>query len=85
MGILSWIIFGLLAGWLSRFLMPGNAPRGLIATMLLGIFGAIAGGFIGTQLGLGDVTGFDLRSLALAVLGGVAVLFLFGLLTKGRA
>jgi uncharacterized membrane protein YeaQ/YmgE (transglycosylase-associated protein family) len=85
MGIFAWIVFGLIAGILAKFLMPGQGPGGIIATILLGIVGAIVGGFLGTQLGFGDLSGFDLRSMALAVGGGIVVLFLYGLLTKGRA
>jgi uncharacterized membrane protein YeaQ/YmgE (transglycosylase-associated protein family) len=85
MGILWWVLFGLIAGAVAKFLMPGKAPGGIIATIVLGIIGAVVGGFIGTQLGFGDISGFDVRSLLLAVLGGVAVLFIFGLATKGRA
>lgn len=84
MGILAWIVLGLVAGYLARLLMPGRAPGGLVATIVLGIIGAVVGGFIGTQLGFGDVSRFDLRSLVLAVVGGVVVLFLFGMATKGR-
>ena len=64
--------------------MPGKAPRRIIATILLGIVGAVVGGFLGTLLGFGDVTGFDLRSMALAVGGGIVVLLLYGLVAKGR-
>ena len=84
MGIIAWIAFGLIAGFLARLAMPGRAPGGLIATIVLGILGALVGGFIGTQLGFGDISGFDLRSLILAVLGGVVVLYLFSLATRGR-
>jgi uncharacterized membrane protein YeaQ/YmgE (transglycosylase-associated protein family) len=66
-------------------IMPGKQPGGIIATIVLGIVGALVGGFIGTQLGFGDLSGFDLRSMGLAVGGGLVVLFLFGLLTKARA
>lgn len=83
MGILAWIVMGLVAGVLARFLMPGKVPMGLVSTILLGIIGAVVGGFIGTQMGWGNVHGFDLRSLALAVGGGVLVLFIVGLLRKG--
>jgi uncharacterized membrane protein YeaQ/YmgE (transglycosylase-associated protein family) len=78
-------VFGLIAGAIARFLMPGKVPGGIIVTILLGIVGAVVGGFIGTQLGFGDVSGFDLGSVLLAVGGGVLVLFIYGLLTKGRA
>jgi uncharacterized membrane protein YeaQ/YmgE (transglycosylase-associated protein family) len=65
--------------------MPGKVPGGLVVTIVLGIVGAVVGGFVGTLVGFGDVSGFDLRSMALAVGGGVLVLFLFGLATRGRA
>lgn len=84
MGILSWIVLGLLAGVVAKWIMPGQQPGGIVATIVLGILGAVVGGFLGTQLGLGDVQGFDLRSLALAIGGGVVVLFLFGVFTRQR-
>jgi uncharacterized membrane protein YeaQ/YmgE (transglycosylase-associated protein family) len=83
MGILAWIILGLLVGVLARFLMPGTQPLGIIGTILLGIVGAVVGGFIGIQMGWGNVHGFDLRSLGLAILGGVLVLFLVRLFQQG--
>jgi uncharacterized membrane protein YeaQ/YmgE (transglycosylase-associated protein family) len=85
MGILLWALFGLIAGAIAKFLMPGNQPGGIILTIVLGIVGAIVGGFIGTQLGWGDISGFDLRSMGLAVGGGVLVLLIYGLVAKGRA
>jgi uncharacterized membrane protein YeaQ/YmgE (transglycosylase-associated protein family) len=84
-GILLWALFGLIAGAIARFLMPGKVPGGIIVTIILGIVGAVVGGFIGTQLGFGDISGFNLRSMLLAVGGGVLVLFLFGLVSRGRA
>lgn len=74
MGLLSWIVFGLIAGILAKFLMPGRDGGGLFITILLGIAGAVVGGFIATALGLGDVTGFNIRSLVIAVAGGALVL-----------
>jgi uncharacterized membrane protein YeaQ/YmgE (transglycosylase-associated protein family) len=65
--------------------MPGKAPGGIIVTILLGIVGAVVGGFIGTQVGFGDISGFDFRSMLLAVGGGVLVLFIYGLVTRARA
>ena len=85
MGILLWALFGLIAGAIAKFLMPGKVPGGIIVTIALGIVGAVVGGFIGAQLGFGDISGFDLRSMLLAVGGGVLVLFIYGLVTKGRA
>jgi uncharacterized membrane protein YeaQ/YmgE (transglycosylase-associated protein family) len=85
MGILLWVVFGLIAGAIAKYLMPGSAPGGIAATIILGIVGAVVGGFLGTLLGFGDISGFDLRSMALAVGGGVVVLLIYGLATKGRA
>jgi len=77
MGILSWLIFGLIAGALAKFIMPGNDPGGFIVTALLGVAGAVVGGFIGTLLGFGDVTGFNLGSFLLAIVGALVLLFLY--------
>jgi len=77
MGIISWLIFGLLAGVLAKVVMPGRDSGGLIFTILLGILGSALGGWIGTQLGWGTVRGFDLRSLGLAILGGVVILAIY--------
>jgi uncharacterized membrane protein YeaQ/YmgE (transglycosylase-associated protein family) len=85
MGILLWALFGLIAGAIARFLMPGKLAGGIIVTILLGIVGAVVGGFIGTQLGFGDVMEFNIRSMLLAVGGGVLVLFIYGLVARARA
>jgi uncharacterized membrane protein YeaQ/YmgE (transglycosylase-associated protein family) len=83
MGILSWIVFGLIAGVVAKFILPGNDPGGIIVTILLGIVGAVIGGFIGTALGFGTVTGFDIRSLLIAI-GGTLVLLIGYRLAMGR-
>ena len=75
MGIISWIVFGLVAGIFAKFLMPGDDPGGFIKTTGLGIVGALVGGFIGTRIGFGDVTGFNLRSFAIAIAGALLVLW----------
>jgi uncharacterized membrane protein YeaQ/YmgE (transglycosylase-associated protein family) len=85
MGILLWAVFGLIAGAIAKFLMPGKAPGGIIVTIALGIVGAVVGGFIGAQLGFGDISGFDIRSMLLAVGGGVLVLFIYGAMMRARA
>jgi len=82
MGIFAWIVLGLIAGVLAKLIMPGRDPGGIIITILLGIAGAVVGGFIGTQLGFGDISGFDLRSLAIAVGGAVLLLFVYRLLRQ---
>ena len=75
---LYWIILGLLAGTLAKFLVPGRDPSGCIITVVLGIVGAFIGGFIGTWIGWGRVTGgsFDARSIALATLGAIVILLI---------
>jgi uncharacterized membrane protein YeaQ/YmgE (transglycosylase-associated protein family) len=73
--ILSWIVFGLIAGGLAKLIMPGDQPGGCFVTMLLGIAGGIVGGLIGTALGWGGVTGaFDFRSLLLGIGGSLLLL-----------
>lgn len=80
MGILAWILFGLLAGVIAKFAMPGPDGGGIILTIVLGIVGAVVGGFVGTQFGYGTITGFDVRSLAIAVGGALILLVGFRLL-----
>ena len=82
MGALSWIILGLIAGLIAKWFTPGSDPKGCIVTVVIGIVGAAIGGWAGTQLGLGTVSGFDLRSLALAIAGSVVLLLILGALNK---
>ncbi|MCW0218178.1 MAG: GlsB/YeaQ/YmgE family stress response membrane protein [Prosthecobacter sp.] len=77
MGILSWIILGLLAGGIAKFLMPGKDPGGCFLTILLGVVGASVGGWIGTQLGFGSVQQFDMRGLGIAILGSLVLLLIY--------
>src|SRR5712671_2252173 len=92
LAILGWIIFGLIAGLIAKAVMPGKDPGGMIITILLGIAGAVIGGFIGRALfGYGGVSsdrgisqpGF-LMSLVLAVVGAVVLLAIYRLI-KGRS
>ena len=76
MGILSWIVLGLIVGVVAKLIMPGKDPGGIMITIVLGIAGALLGGFISSALGLGSVSGFNLWSLAIAV--GGALLLLIG-------
>jgi len=90
-GILSWIIFGLIAGLIAKALMPGKDPGGCIITTILGIVGAVIGGFIGRALlgygsandTMGDVSkpGF-LMSMLLAVVGAIIVLAVYRLISR---
>ncbi len=88
--IVGWIVFGLVAGLLARWLMPGKDPGGCIVTILLGIAGAVVGGFVARMLGLAtnSVTLGDrdfLVQLAFAVLGAVIILVIYRLLAGKRA
>jgi uncharacterized membrane protein YeaQ/YmgE (transglycosylase-associated protein family) len=75
---LYWILLGLIAGTLAKFLMPGRDPSGCIFTVFLGIVGALVGGLVGTYLGWGAVTqgSFDLRSIGIAVIGAMLLLLI---------
>lgn len=84
MGILSWIVMGLIVGVLAKFIMPGTGPGGIIATIILGIVGALVGGFIGTALGLGSVTGFNVVSFLLAVAGAIILMILYRFIRKSK-
>lgn len=77
MGFLSWIIFGLIAGLIAKMIMPGKNPQGCIITIILGVLGAMIGGYIGVQIGWGTVRGFDFRSFALAIGGALLLLFIY--------
>ena len=82
MGIISWIILGLVVGVIAKFIMPGKDPGGIIITILLGVAGAIGGGYISSAIGFGQVTGFDLRSLIIAVCGSVVLLIIYRVIKK---
>jgi uncharacterized membrane protein YeaQ/YmgE (transglycosylase-associated protein family) len=84
MGILSWIVLGLIAGVLAKFLLPGDDPGGLIITVLLGIGGAFVGGWIGTRLGIASFNGFTWQGLGVATAGAVVLLLLYRGVVKKR-
>ena len=83
---LYWVLLGLVAGSLAKFLVPGRDPSGCIVTVALGILGAFIGGLIGSALGWGHVTAgdFDLRSLGIATLGAIIVLLVGRILRRLR-
>ena len=83
MGIIAWIVLGLIAGALAKILMPGDDPGGIIVTILLGIAGAIVGGFIAVALGISNgIDDFDIGSIVLAILGAMLLLFGYRLVTQ---
>lgn len=82
MGILSWILLGLIAGVLGKLLMPGRDPGGWIITILLGIAGAFVGGWVGSLAGLGTTGGISLGSILTATAGAIILLFLYRLIKK---
>ncbi len=83
MGILAWIIFGLIAGAIARLLMPGEQPLGIIGTCLLGIGGSIVGGLLASVLLGANPSGFQTSGLIGSVLGAVILLFLFQRFGRG--
>lgn len=85
MEILIWILLGLVAGFLAKAIMPGRQGGGWIATAILGIVGALVGGWLAEVLNIGGhATGFNLSSIITAVCGALVVLFVYGLVTKSR-
>jgi uncharacterized membrane protein YeaQ/YmgE (transglycosylase-associated protein family) len=84
MGIFGWIILGLLAGAIAMALLPGTQGGGWIITLILGVVGALLGGFLGGVLFDVDLGGFfDLRTWLLAIGGSIVVLLIYGLVTRG--
>lgn len=77
MGILSWIILGLIAGALAKWIMPGKENMGFIITILLGIAGAFVGGFLGSLVGLGSTAGLNIGSILTATAGAFLLLFVY--------
>ena len=82
MGFLSWIILGLLAGVLAKYIMPGKDGGGLVITALLVIAGAFVGGWLGSFVGLGSTGEFSIGSLITAVVGALALLFIYNAVRK---
>ena len=85
MGLIAWIVLGLIAGAIAKALMPGKDPGGCIITMIIGIVGALLGGFLATALGFGGLSGFDWRSLFIAIIGSVVLLVIWRMIRGRRA
>lgn len=85
MGILSWIVFGLIAGAIAKFIHKGEDPGGWIVTIIIGIVGAFVGGAIGRYLlGWTDAMGWTFKSFLCAIGGAIIVLAIYRMATKGR-
>lgn len=83
MGILAWIVVGLVAGILAKIAMPGPDPGGIVLTIVVGIVGALIGGFVVERLlGGPGVTGINLTSILVATLGAIILLALYRLITR---
>lgn len=82
MSIIGWILLGLIAGWLAGLIMRGG--YGILGSIILGIVGALVGGFLSSALLGIDVTGFNLTSIVIATLGAVVVIAIARALSPGR-
>ena len=83
MGIISWIVLGAIAGWITNLIMGGG--EGVILTIILGIVGAVVGGWLaGTVLGVADVTGVNITSIIVAVIGAIIVVVVYRALVSRR-
>jgi uncharacterized membrane protein YeaQ/YmgE (transglycosylase-associated protein family) len=83
MGIIAWIVVGLIAGALARFIMPGSDPGGMIVTIIIGIVGAFVGGFVMNLIGQEAATGFNVWSVIVATLGAVILLAIYRMVVGG--
>jgi uncharacterized membrane protein YeaQ/YmgE (transglycosylase-associated protein family) len=85
-GIIGWIVLGLLAGAIAKLIMPGDDPGGFIVTTLIGIAGAIVGGLIASALDIGDLDEFfDIGTWLIAIGGSLLLLFIYRMVVGGRA
>lgn len=84
MGIIGWIILGLIAGAIAKAILPGSQGGGWLVTLILGVVGAVLGGFLASAI-FGVAMGgfFDIRTWIIAILGSIVVLLIYGLVTRG--
>ena len=80
-GIIGWIVVGLIAGILAKWIMPGDDPGGIIVTILVGIAGGLLGGFVASQMGIG---GGNIVNIVIATLGAIVLLILYRVLFRSR-
>jgi uncharacterized membrane protein YeaQ/YmgE (transglycosylase-associated protein family) len=83
MGIIVFIIFGALVGWIASMVMGRDAEQGAVGNIVVGILGAFLGGFIMSALGGTGVNGFNIRSFLVALMGAVILLFLYNMVRRG--
>ena len=86
MGIIGWILLGLLAGIIAKALLPGDDPGGIIITTLIGIAGALLGGFLARALGIGDPIDefFDISTWLAAIIGAIVLLLIYRVVVSRR-
>lgn len=85
MGLISWIVVGLIAGLLARWITPGPDPGGIIVTVLVGMAGASVGGFLVRILGGAGATGLNIWSILVATIGALLLLFIYNLAARRTA
>lgn len=81
-GIIGWILVGLIAGVLAKWIMPGRDPGGIIVTILIGIAGGLIGGFVATRMGMG---GGNFVNILIATAGAIVLLVIYRLVFRARA
>lgn len=86
MGILAFLLLGLIAGAIAKLILPGKQAGGWIATLILGVVGALLGGWIGSAIfGVGLEDFFSIQTWLVAIVGSIIVLLIWGLITRGRS
>lgn len=86
MGILGWIVLGLIAGAIAKAILPGRMGGGWVVTLILGVVGALLGGFLGSAIfGIGLETFWSIETWLLAIGGSIVVLLIYGLVTRGSS
>ena len=84
MGIIGWIVLGLVSGAIAKAILPGTQGGGWLITLVLGVVGALVGGFIGSAIfGIGLEEFWSLQTWIVAIVGSIVVLLIYGLLTRG--
>lgn len=84
MGLIGFIIFGGIAGWIASMITKNNKQMGIIANVIVGLLGSIIGGFIASELGFGKITEFSIRNLIIAIFGSVILLWIVNFITGKR-